>query len=184
MTCAQFGKFKFVQILLQSAREAKLLNEVLVNVNTRMETYLYCAVKHRRLEIALEILDAATSVKVLPELMKTDDCENCFSEAVLSGDVKMVRDFLQHGRSAASASMLHKMLLTRTMHNSVRWSCLHLTIHKYNPEIFMALLEAARGEADDVLPSLLSVRTKTTGERARADVNHPRVCEPTVTTRE
>jgi len=159
MLCAQFGKLKFLQILLESARKANLLHVVLMAVDSRKENCLYCAIKHKRLEVVVEVLDAAESLFLVEDILYriTDDGQSCFSEAVLSGEVNIVRAILEH---AQFADILHQLLMERTVNNK---SCLHLAIHKYNPEVFMALLEAAReaerGGSVEVMEAMLSAQT-------------------------
>ena len=67
--------------LLQRAREANILKEVLLDSDGMC---LHVAVQHKRLEVVLQILDAAASVGAVPKLLltKTSAGESCLSEAV------------------------------------------------------------------------------------------------------
>ena len=149
---AKLGKPRTVQILLQHARKANILKEVLLDADGMC---LHVAVQHKCLEVVLQILDAAGSVGVVHNLLlsKTRSGETCLSEAVAYQQVKIVQALLEHARAAG---VLDSMLLIRATNDS---SCLHLAVFRYNREIFTALLEAARGEEDDVLPSLLSAKS-------------------------
>jgi hypothetical protein len=162
--CAENGELEYVKVLLVSAREAGLLQDLLWSCNNSLESVLYCAIKNEHYEVALELIESARSVKMLPDLllMNTATRENCLSEAVLSGNMDILRLLIQ---AARSEGVLDQLLMTKAVNSN---NCLHLAIHKYTPHVFSELLQAAQEGNGGVLQKLL-LEPCTTGRTCLYD---------------
>lgn len=162
--CAENGELDYVKVLLLSAREAGLLEDLLRSCNNSLESVLYCAIKNEHYEVAFELLEAAKSVNMLPDLvlMNTSTRESCLSEAVLSGNVYILRLLIMASRTEG---FLDQLLMTKGVNSN---NCLHLAIYKYTPHVFSELLQAAQEGNGGVLQKLL-LEPCTTGRTCLYD---------------
>ena len=162
--CAENGERDYVRVLLHSATEAGLLEDLLRSCNNGLESVLYCAVKNEHYQVAFDLLEAAYSVNMLPDLvlMSTSTRESCLSEAVLSGNVYILRLLIM---AARTEGFLDQLLMTKGVNSN---NCLHLAIHKYTPHVFTELLDAAQEGNGGVLQKLL-LEPCTTGRTCLYD---------------